>query len=127
MSDPRLRVLVVDDDPNLRLLVAKIMERLDANVDLASDGAEALEKLNVDDRYGVVLLDLMMPRTSGFEVLDQIRRHPPRGLKGVIVMSAIGRPIRASDREIVCAVVEKPFDLAEIRSAVEDCLAAGEQ
>jgi len=47
MTDERtLRVLVVDDDPSLRMLVSKVIERLDVDVELAADGAEALEKLS---------------------------------------------------------------------------------
>ena len=117
------RVLVVDDDPAIRCLVAKLLERADLDVDMAADGAEALEKLQLGERYGVIVLDLMMPRVSGFEVLNMLKERRPSGLKCLIVMSAIGRSLRATDQEQVCAVVEKPFEISEVKTAVQACLA----
>lgn len=103
------------------MLVSKIIERLDVDVDLAADGAEALEKLS-QGRYGIVVLDLMMPKVSGFDVLNEFKLRPPNGVKCVIVMSAIGRQLRSADRDIVCAVVEKPFDIGKVKAAVAECL-----
>lgn len=118
----RERVLVVDDDPAIRALVAKLLERDDFEVEVASDGAQALAMIEEDARYAVIVLDLMMPKMSGFEVLNRLReRHPP-GVKCFVVMSAIGRPIRAADRDQVCAIVEKPFDLTAVTAAVRDCI-----
>lgn len=118
------RVLIVDDEPSLRALVAKVVERLKAGVTLAADGGEALRMLAHEGPFDVILLDLMMPRVNGFTVLNEFKKKAPEGVRCVIVMSAIGRPIRASDSEVVCAVVEKPFDIARLQAAVADCIAA---
>lgn len=81
-------VLIVDDDPSIRALVKLIFERADFIVDSAVDGQEALDKLAGDTHYNVVILDLTMPKRSGFEVIEALKREPPEGLKGVVVMTA---------------------------------------
>jgi len=118
------RVLIVDDEPALRALVSKVVERLEAGVSLAADGSEALRMLADEGPFDVILLDLMMPRVNGFTVLNEFKKKAPEGVRCVIVMSAIGRPIRASDSDVVCAVVEKPFDLERLQAVVADCLTA---
>lgn len=102
--------------------LAKILERAAFEVDRASDGEEALQMLGENEEYGAVVLDLTMPRKSGFDVINALKLHRPESLKGLVVVSAVARQLRRSDRDVVCAVVRKPFDLATITSAVEACL-----
>ena len=107
---PQSRVLVVDDEPAIRALVAKIIERAGLQVESARDGAEAIEKLE-SQRYGVIVLDLMMPNVDGFALIDYIReRNAPR--PAIIVISA-GEPaaIRHLDGTLVHSVLRKPFDI----------------
>ena len=87
MTD-RKRALVVDDDEPIRTMLAKVVEKQDLEVDTASDGAEAIERLT-GDGYCVVLLDLMMPRVDGFAVLRYMQEHYPEGLKRTIIASAV--------------------------------------
>ena len=80
------RVLVVDDEPAIRALVAKIVERAGHPVDTARDGAEAIQKLEETD-YGVIVLDLMMPNIDGYGLIQHLKGRP--GTKpAVIVVSA---------------------------------------
>lgn len=65
--------LVVDDDASIRTMLYKILQSNDIDVDLASDGEEALEKMN-SDIYSVVLLDINMHGVDGFEVIKKVRR-----------------------------------------------------
>ncbi|HEY2324970.1 MAG TPA: response regulator [Thermoanaerobaculia bacterium] len=115
------RVLVVDDDEPIRSLLVNLVEHLDFAVDSASDGAEAIERLE-DDGYDVVLLDLMMPRVDGWAVLDHMTVADPDRLRHTIVASAvplveIAKRMSAS----VFTVHPKPFDIgqliADIRAA----------
>ena len=115
-------VLIVDDDPSIRALVKLIFERADFIVDSAVDGQEALDKLAGDTSYNVVILDLTMPKRSGFDVIEALKREPPEGLKGVVVMTALDRELRESDRALVCAIVRKPFDVGDLKKRVQACI-----
>lgn len=107
---PQARVLVVDDEPAIRALVTKIIERAGLQADSARDGAEAIDKLE-SGPYAVIVLDLMMPNVDGYALIDYIReRSKPR--PAIIVVSA-GDPaaIRQLDGALVHSVIRKPFDI----------------
>ena len=101
------RALVVDDDGAIRFMIGKILEREGFTVDEARDGNEAIEKIKNGD-YAMVLLDLMMPRTDGFQVLKSISAVDPERLDRIIVMTALSAEYL---RESVPHVIYKPFDL----------------
>lgn len=107
---PKGRVLVVDDEPAIRALVAKIVERAGYPVDTARDGADAIEQLDRTD-YAVIVLDLMMPNVDGFGLIEHLRsRSGPR--PAVIVISAgDSAALRRLDGEMVHSIVRKPFDI----------------
>jgi len=117
----KLRALVVDDDEPIRALLVNLVEHLDFAVDSASDGAEAIERLE-DDGYDVVLLDLMMPRVDGWAVLDHMNLADPDRLRHTIVASAVPLGEIAKRMSVpVFTVHPKPFDIgrliADIRAA----------
>lgn len=118
----RKRILVTDDDACILRLVATILRRAGYDVDTAVNGHQALEKINETD-YDVVVLDLMMPELSGFEVLArlQTREGAPRY---VVVMSAASQDIvtNAINRNVFAAL-RKPFELDELIAAVGGCIA----
>jgi DNA-binding response OmpR family regulator len=117
------RVLVVDDDPGVRSLVALICRRAGCHADEASDGAEALRLLD-QNFYSVVVLDLQMPMVNGFDVVAQLKTRRPRPC--VLVLSALPRIATATlDADVVQAVVRKPFDIDMLSGLVSD-LAASE-
>jgi hypothetical protein len=64
-----LRILVVEDDPSIRMAVAEALEDMGYLVETASNGAEALAKVRADG-FAAIVLDLMMPVMSGWEFLD---------------------------------------------------------
>ena len=115
------RALVVDDDEPIRALLVNLVERLDFTVDSASDGAEAIERLD-DDGYDVVLLDLMMPRVDGWAVLDHMSLVDPDRLRHTIVASAVP-PAEIARRMTVpvFTVHSKPFDVIRL---IDDIRAA---
>ncbi|MGZ8797532.1 MAG: response regulator [Thermoanaerobaculia bacterium] len=121
MAD-RKRALVVDDDEPIRTLLAKLVERQNLDVDTARDGAEAIERLN-EDRYSVVLLDLMMPRVDGFAVLRHMQEHHPEKLGCTIVASALPESeILKGFESPVFGVHAKPFHIQRLLSDIQKCV-----
>lgn len=110
------RILIVDDAASIRGLLRVIAGRTGMRADEAADGAHALELLD-RNLYDVVLLDLAMPRVSGFDVIDRLRQKARR--PAVIVLSALSRhSFGELDPSIVHCVIRKPFDLDLLTSLV---------
>jgi len=110
--NPNGRVLVVDDEPAIRALVATIVDRAGLPVDTAHHGADAIAKMKAMD-YTVVVVDLNMPILDGFGVVEYVRSRPePR--PAVIVITAGDVPLRRLDGRIVHSVLHKPFDIDEL-------------
>lgn len=101
---------MVDDEPAIRALVTKIVERAGHPVDSARDGAEAIDKIEVED-YGVLVLDLMMPNVDGYALIEHLKkREGPR--PAVIVISAGDTAaLRRLDGSMVHSILRKPFDI----------------
>jgi two-component system, OmpR family, alkaline phosphatase synthesis response regulator PhoP len=81
------RILVADDEPHILRLIQLNLERAGIEVVTARDGVEALEKLYSQD-IDLVILDVMMPRKDGFEVLKEIRKDPQFESLFVIMLTA---------------------------------------
>jgi CheY-like chemotaxis protein len=121
MSPEKPRALVVDDDEPIRAMLGRIVEHQGFTVDMARDGAEAIERLS-HDGYNVVLLDLMMPRVDGYGVLSWMRAEKPDLIDCTIVASAV--PEREISRQLtdsVYKVHQKPFDMAQLLDDVRRC------
>src|SRR5689334_22290835 len=108
--DPTQRVLVVDDEPAIRALVAKIVERAGLTVDTAVDGADAIRKLDTN-AYSVVVLDLMMPNVDGYALIEYLKTRG--GPKPAIIVVSAGESaaLRQLDGSVVHSIVRKPFDI----------------
>ncbi|MEO8216278.1 MAG: response regulator [Acidobacteriota bacterium] len=119
------QALVVDDDPQIRRLLERILSRDHFAVEEASDGVEALEKIE-QHSFDVILLDLMMPRMDGFEVVRRLQSMAPELTRRTIVITAF--PEKAYEAlGKICKVVSKPFDIMLLRQVVEDCVNGGPQ
>lgn len=115
------RILVVDDDLAIRVLLDAVLRRMGFDVMVASDGKSALE-LNERYDYDMILLDLLMPVMSGYEVLERI---PVKKKPHVIVFTGVEeRGPSQIPRAKVCESIKKPFDLALFTSTVARCLEA---
>ncbi len=111
LPDVKGRVLVVDDEPAIRALVAKIVERAGFPVDAAADGAEAIEKVNQTD-YAVIVLDLMMPGVSGYEFVDFLQQRGGKRPSVIVITAAAEASLtRQLDPGVVHSIVRKPFDI----------------
>ncbi|NOT07842.1 MAG: response regulator transcription factor [Gemmatimonadales bacterium] len=81
------RILVVDDEPDITALVAYHLARMGYRVSTAANGQDALKAAR-DERPDVVVLDLMLPGVSGYDVLRELRRRPETSEVGVILLTA---------------------------------------
>src|ERR1041384_3835288 len=81
------RILVVDDEPDITALVAYHLAKGGYRVSTAANGPEALKAAR-EERPDVVVLDLMLPGVSGYDVLRELRRHPDTAAVGVILLTA---------------------------------------
>jgi DNA-binding response OmpR family regulator len=114
----KLRLLVVDDERTIRKLLERIAARAGFEVDTARDGGEALEMLAVKD-YDIAIVDLMMPRVSGYELVQHIASRKQRPT--VIVATALTNGDVASlDDSVVRRVIKKPFDITVVATALID-------
>jgi DNA-binding response OmpR family regulator len=110
------RILVVDDDKTIRKLLERVASRAGFDVDVARDGLEALEMLG-RKTYDIAIVDLMMPRLSGYELVQQISTMNPRPT--VIVATAMMNGDAASlDDSMVRRVIKKPFDINAVAAAL---------
>jgi CheY-like chemotaxis protein len=121
MAGALATVLICDDEPSLRELIRVSLSE-GYSIAEADDGEESLEiarRLRPD----VVILDMMMPRRTGLEVLQEIRRDETLAQTAVIVLTA--QPAAREDalREGADVVMVKPFEPEQIASAVEEVLA----
>ena len=107
---PSERVLVVDDEPAIRALVAKIVERAGLTVDTAHDGAAAIERIESTD-YGVVVVDLMMPNVDGYGLIDYLKHREGEKPTIIVVSAGEGQALRQLDGALVHSIVRKPFDI----------------
>jgi DNA-binding response OmpR family regulator len=109
-------LLVVDDDRIIRKLLTRVAERAGFEVDSARDGVEALEMLSRKE-YEIAIVDLMMPRLSGYELVQRISNLVPRPT--VIVATALTNGDVASlDDSMVRRVIRKPFDIEAVAAAL---------
>lgn len=114
-------VLVVEDEIPLLKLMKTALEHEGIAVATAQDGAEAIDCLS-KGKYRVVLLDLMMPRVNGWEVIAWLKAHPDRRPYSLVVVTAADRNVFAElDPEIVNAIIIKPFDTWELIGYVKRC------
>ncbi len=118
------RILVVEDDPDIRELVAFRLRQSGFDVDLESDGEAGLAAAT-ELLPDLIMLDWMMPRLSGIEMLLRLRSNPATADIGVIMLTA-----RAQESEIERGFaagaddyIIKPFSPRELRSRVEAVLA----
>ena len=116
------KILVVDDEKNIRTTIRYALEGEGHSVDTAINGEEALQKMK-EDSYALVLLDLRMPGINGMELLTKLRNDYPQ--THVAIISAHGNVGNAVEAMKLGAVdfVQKPFSPQEIRDLVNGMLA----
>jgi DNA-binding response OmpR family regulator len=119
-------VLIADDEPNIVISLEFLMKREGHRVLVARDGQQALQAIR-NDRPDLVLLDVMMPLMSGFEVLQAVRADEALAGIKVLMLTAKGR-----DTDIAQGVgqgadgyMTKPFSTKDLAARVRDLLGTG--
>jgi len=112
--DPRMTVLLVEDNDDIRAALAEWLELEGYQVVTAADGIEGLDRLEEGIEPRAIVLDLMMPRMDGWTFLERLRADPRHSGLGVIVTSAIATP-RPPQADTCLA---KPFELCDLRRAL---------
>ena len=122
--DRRAAVLVVDDDVSIRrMMIAALKRSNDYEFLEAGNGREAIDLMR-SQRPNAVVLDLMMPVMSGFDVLQERAGDPELRRIPVIVVSANRAPeIATAVDKGICAFLPKPFDINVLNALVRSCLA----
>jgi CheY-like chemotaxis protein len=107
-------VLIVDDDGPIRNLVRQVLKRIGLEAMEARDGAEAVELLG-HAQPDLMVLDLMMPKMNGWEVLEFMRREGKIEQTPVIVLTAVGAQRTENLPQLgVRAVLNKPFEIHDL-------------
>lgn len=119
-----IKILIVEDEPNMRLGLRDNLEFEGYKVEIAEDGEEALSKIRNND-YNLVLLDVMLPKKSGFDVCKTVRKEGNKvqiillTAKGEEIDKVLGLELGADD------YVTKPFSLRELLARIKAVLRRG--
>jgi DNA-binding response OmpR family regulator len=112
-------VLIVEDDPPVRALLADVLQDEGYEVVAVHDGATALQVID-SLKVDLITVDLELPGISGMDMLDILRKRsvhrPP------VIMVTSTKPVRRQIRQMAHAVITKPFDVDEFLQAVLDAL-----
>ena len=128
MSPSPASILVVDDNFDIRQTLAEVLQDQGHPTTTATDGFDALEKLERQGRPCFILLDLMMPRMSGLEFLERLATHPDSADFVVVVMSGQDALRRQAHKyPNLLATVRKPFDVEQLLSLLHGVTAQGQQ
>lgn len=119
------KVLIVDDEPNIVTALEFLLERRGYEVLVATNGEEALE-IAGRCRPDVMLLDVMMPARSGYEVCQRVRERPDLRHVKVVMLSAKGREAEVSKGLSLGAdlYITKPFSTSELVERIDELLGA---
>lgn len=119
-AERRARILVIDDDRYVRMLLCDLLSVWGYEADVASDGIEGLALFR-RGAYDAVLTDLAMPHVTGLDVAVRIRRRDP-GI-GVILFTGFAGELDDADRRLGFTVLRKPLDIETLRRALREMLA----
>ena len=118
-----MRVLIVDDDEQVRLFVSRALSGEGYDCETATNGREALSRIQ-KDRYDVLLLDVLMPEADGVQVLNELRSLAPEADMPVIAMSGGGATLpgwyagNLMEMLGVQSVLYKPFSVDELLNQI---------
>lgn len=119
--DAPAQVLVVDDDDTLRTMTSLVLRRAGLRIDQARDGGEAITAMK-KAHYEVLILDLMMPRVSGWDVVSWLRSEAERRPRVIVVVTAANRTVMDElDPDVVNTILFKPYDIHELAAYVKAC------
>jgi two-component system phosphate regulon response regulator PhoB len=114
-TDHPARVLIVEDEDNIALALAHVLKREGLEVSRVVDGEAGLQAIR-DERPDLVLLDVMLPGMSGYEVCQNVRLEPELSDVKILIMTARGKAMERRKGLALGAdgFIAKPFDLSEL-------------
>jgi CheY-like chemotaxis protein len=116
------KVLIIDDDEEIRAVLDDLLQEVGFHVNLARNGKEALDILQREQGW-VVLLDITMPVLDGYEVIERLKTNPAWLDDNRVILMSAGRTIAAahlaSISDVVIAIVPKPFELDTLLEVVQ--------
>jgi DNA-binding NtrC family response regulator len=122
------RILVIDDDQALRILLQELLEEEAYEVETAIDGVDALAQLGRQrEGYNVIVLDLTMPRLNGLQVLQKIQQHHASLLRAIIALSGDEEALQQAVDRGISSAMKKPFDLEALLTLVEQVIDRSEE
>ncbi|MDP2279764.1 MAG: response regulator [Nitrospirota bacterium] len=118
------KVLIVDDDAELRSTLSEILKGAGYHIDEASSGKEAIEKMASKD-FDIALLDLMMPKMNGIETLTELKKITPK--TKVIMITAFATVENAVDaiKKGASDYISKPFKIEELLTTIRRVIEEG--
>ncbi|MCH7736397.1 MAG: response regulator [Chloroflexi bacterium] len=119
------KILVVEDEPSLQKLLEYQLKRIGHEIQVATDGKQALAMVK-SDRPDLVLLDVMLPVMGGFQVLRSLQDDKSTSSIPVIMLSAKGQQhdIAAGIEKGVFDYITKPFNIPNLAERIEKALAS---
>jgi DNA-binding response OmpR family regulator len=122
-NEPKKKILVADDDLEILALVTRHVRKLNATVLEASDGEEALKTAR-REKPDLIVLDVMMPGMSGWEVCRAVREDESLAHTAVIMLTGIGERLNEMTSPLYGAdeFLDKPFDLSDLDSRIKAAL-----
>lgn len=116
-------ILIADDEPNIVISLEYLLQRDGYRVLVARNGQEALDAVNAS-APDLVLLDVMLPQVSGFEVCQKIRENPALAAMRIVMLTAKGRDVEMSKGLALGAdaYVTKPFSTQDLLAQVRALL-----
>lgn len=119
------KILIADDEPNIVISLEYLMKREGYTVSVARDGQEALDAVTAD-LPDLILLDVMMPRKTGFEVCQDLRARPECANLHIVMLTAKGRDTDVAKGQALgaSAYMTKPFSTKELVDKVRQLLGA---
>ena len=124
----RPTVLIADDDLEILAMVRTLLRKRDVHLLEASDGDEAM-RLILEAHPQLVVLDVMMPGQTGWEICKSIREHESLKDIGIIMLTGIGERLNEMTSPLygADAYLDKPFDIDALDAAVDKVLLAQHQ
>ena len=121
------RILLIDDDPDIRFVAGLTLRRGKHEVVMAESGQQALDFFASDGRCDLIICDRMMPEMNGLQVLEELRsRRHIEGRRFVFLTAkALTREVAEGLERGACGYLTKPFEPAELLSQVNQLLAPG--
>ena len=115
----RKKILIVDDEPNIRLLVSSILSK-DYIVLVAKDGEEAIN-IARSQKPDLILMDILMPRTDGYTACAEIKKDPATGAIPVVMLTAVGYELNKTLAKQVGAdgYITKPFSPQDLLNTID--------